>query len=471
MSALASNLKTLYQCPSLWFWHAIGAIFVIDGVVTPLTEPVAGQGAFVKYLLVSFWAGLVTASMMKETLGKPLTFCLPGHQRTVRSAIFAVGAAQALLLSLMVLAYPGLAPMTRIAGMASAAFLGMTAFLLAVWTIFLVRNAAACWGVPVLFLGISGHVFPWLRVTIEDAAIFHPWANAAVVISIGLWTWHWLGRREFARSESGSTFMPMQYLWNRAATERYNCERRIKHLGRHSNAMWQFFEDRFLARMSRLPAYSARRHAAGSRYALLGGILPASPRLVLVTSLAVVAFLAILGFVASSGEIRTLASANLLFVLPALLGMVVQIPAYSTLLVPAGRSTRFRTCLSIGARGAGFAVLFSASLFAVSVAIGASMPEISLAGRKLIYQPMDSGLILSPLLVIPLLYTCQLAFPNNPQIPQTVLLIATVLFALVTPGVFRLGNLPVFAVLAALCWWCFVGSLHHYCFHRDLALN
>jgi ABC-type branched-subunit amino acid transport system ATPase component len=41
----------------------------------------------------------------------------------------------------------------------------------------------------------------------------------------------------------------------------------------------------------------------------------------------------------------------------------------------------------------------------------------------------------------------------------------------VTPGVFRLGNLPVFAVLAALCWWCFGSSLHHYCFHRDLALN
>lgn len=322
-----------------------------------------------------------------------------------------------------------------------------------------------------MFLGLTRQVAPGLGVTLEDAAIFHPWTNAVVLIPIGLWTWHWLGRRQTARAESGSIFMPMQYLWNRTAQERYNRERRINQLERHSKAMWRQIEKRFLKRMNRLPAYSARRHAVGSRHALLGAVLPASPVIVLLTTFAVVAFLVVLGFVASSGEIRTLASANLLFTLPALLGMVVLIPAYSTLLVPAGRSTRFRTCLSIGARGAGYAVLLGAALFAVSVAIGALIPEITLAGRTLVYQPMASGLILSPLLLIPLLYTCQLAFPRNPQISQTVLLIAAVLFVLAAPGVFRWGNFPVFAVLAALCWWCFVGSLHHYCYHRDLALN
>ena len=68
MNALAANLKTLYQCPTIWFWHAIGSILVIDGVLGPLTDPVAGQGTFMKYLIVSFWVGMVTASMMKETL-------------------------------------------------------------------------------------------------------------------------------------------------------------------------------------------------------------------------------------------------------------------------------------------------------------------------------------------------------------------------------------------------------------------
>ena len=44
MRALAANLKMFYQCPTLWFWHAIGLAFIIAGVVEPLGEPVAGQG-------------------------------------------------------------------------------------------------------------------------------------------------------------------------------------------------------------------------------------------------------------------------------------------------------------------------------------------------------------------------------------------------------------------------------------------
>ena len=64
MRALAVNLKTLYQCPAMWFWHLIGVVFFIDGVVGPVVEPVAGHGEFVKFLILSFWAGMATASMI-----------------------------------------------------------------------------------------------------------------------------------------------------------------------------------------------------------------------------------------------------------------------------------------------------------------------------------------------------------------------------------------------------------------------
>jgi len=471
MRALAANLKTLYQCPALWFWHLISVIFIIDGVVQPIVEPVAGQGEFMKFLILSFWAGMVTASMMKETLGKPLTFCMPGHQRTARATIFGVGGAQALLLSLIVLAYPGLDAATRLAGIASVAFLAMTLYLLSVSAMFLVSNAAAFWGIPAVFLGLSRHVFTGARVAIEDAAIFHPLANAAVLIAVALLTWNRLGSRTLARRECGKTFMAMQYLWNRRALERYSRELKIRLLERHSQGLWRFMERRFLARMRRLPAYSALRHRAGSGYILIGEALPSSPAFALIGTLVTLIFLVTLGFAGATEDPTAFSRANLLYLLPAILGIMVQIPLYSTLLVPAGRRARFRTCLAVGVRGAGVLLFVSGALYAASLAVAALAPEITLSGTRFSYLPMDPELILASLLVLPLLFACQIGFPRRPQIPQTVILIIAVGFALAAPGIFGGALVPVLAALTALSWWCFVGPLHHFCYHQDLALK
>ena len=471
MRALAANLKMFYQCPTLWFWHAIGLAFIIAGVVEPLGEPVAGQGDFMKFVIVSFWAGLVTASMMKETLGKPLTFCLPRHQRKVRSVIFGVGAAQGLLLSLIVLGYPGLDGVATAAGMVSVACLAMTVYLLSAAAVFLISNAAAFWGVPVLFLGLFRSVFVGVRVAIEDAALFHPLENGVVLLPLALLVAYRLGSRGLARTECGSTFMPVQYFWNRPTMERYNRERRIRKLNRQSRSLWRWIESRFLARMKRLPAYSGRRFTVGSRYVHFGATLPLSPTLVLMVTLGVVALVASLGFVTTSGRFEGFSRANLLYVVPSILGIIVAIPLYSTLLVPAGRREKYRTCLVVGARGAVFALLVSVALYAVSRAIGILLPEVTLSGRTLAYLPMDPEPILAPLLVLPPLYACQIGFPKRPQIPQTVILVGAVLVAMVAPGALRGALLPVLAVLTALSWWCFVGPLHHFCYHRDLALK
>jgi hypothetical protein len=84
---------------------------------------------------------------------------------------------------------------------------------------------------------------------------------------------------------------------------------------------------------------------------------------------------------------------------------------------------------------------------------------------------MNPELILASLLVLPLLFACQIGFPRRPQIPQTVILVIAVGFALAAPGIFGQALVPVLGVLTALSWWCFVGPLHHFCYHQDLALN
>jgi hypothetical protein len=471
MRTLAANLKTLYQCPAMWFWHLVGVVFLIDGVVKPVVEPVAGQGEFMKFLILSYWAGMATASLMKETLGKPVTFCLPGHQRALRGTIFAVGGAQALLLAPIVLAYPGLDLTTRLAGMASVGCLTATIYLLSVSATFLMSNAAAFWGVPAIFLGLSRQVFTGVRSAIEDGVIFHPWIHAAVLIPVALLTWHRLGRRTLARRECGTTFLALQYLWNRPVLERYNRELKIRQLERRSKKLWGFMERRFLGRVRRLPAYSSKRYLAGSRYVLLGGALPTSPAFVLIGTLVTVIFLVILGFAVPSEDPATLSRANFLYLLPAIVGIMVQIPLYSTLLLPVDRRARFRTCVAVGVRGAALLLLLSAALFAISLAVATLLPEITLSGDRFVYVPMDPELLLAPLIVLPFLFTCQLGFPRGPQIPQTVILVIAVGFAAAAPGVFGKALLPVLGVLTALSWWCFVGPLHHFCYHRDLALK
>jgi len=469
MNAFAANLKTFYQCRGLWFWHAVGALFVIEGVLLPVIRPVTGEGAFMKFLVVSIWLGMVAASMMKETLTRPQTFGLPGHQETVRSVLFAIGVAQALILSLIVLAYPGLSAGATLGGMASLAFGAMTFYLLSVHAMFRLGNAAAFWGVPVLFLGLFRHVFTEVRVAIESALLFHPWANAVVLLAVGPPIWFWLGSRKLARTQCGSSFMPMQSLFDRQVTDRYGRERRLRYFDRYGRRLWRVREMRFLSKMGRLPAYSARRYSRGSLYATLGNVWPVSPLAVISSMVGVVVFLAILGFAPSPESHGGSSRANFLFILPAIVGVVTQLPIYSTLLVPGGRPERFRACLSIGVRAAGVALVLSGALYFASTAIGALIPEITVAGSALGYRSMDPGLSLVTLLLVPLLFTCQVVSPRNSQIGQTVILITATVFGMAAPGIFQGALIPIVAVTTVLTWCLFVGMLHDACHRGDLA--
>jgi len=472
MKALAANLKTLYQCPGLWLWHFIGLVILAGAVSQPLSDPVAAQGKFMPFLLVSFIAGLVIGSVAKEVRWSPFTFCLPGHRSITRSMVFAVGGVQSVLLSLLVLAYPGLRGPTILAGMASAAFLGMTVFLVTVCGTFGLRNAAAFVGVPILLLRVIEHLFFKVSVMIENAALFHPVANLLVLVVVASWTWNRLGNRDAARREVGSAFLPLQSLWSRPVVERFNRAWRLERLERQSKVLWGRVEAWFLSRMRRVPSLSGRRHVIGSRYVIFGSALASSFSVFVLGVIAVALLAALLGFVALTEKHQELSTANVLYLIPCLLGLTVQIPLYSTLLVPAGRKERFRSCLVISLRTAVGALILSAALCASTVAIGTLMPEISLSGEAFTYLPMDPKLGLLPLLVLPLLLACQVGFPRRATIPQTVILVGITLLTLAMPAAFlQQVHLAALVIPGAFCWWLYVGSLHHYCYYQDLALG
>ena len=130
MKTAIVNLYTLVECPAVWFWHLVGGILSLVLVLRPVIRPAAGEGIYCGYLFVLLWAGHVTASLAKETLVKPFTFCLPLHGHAVRRHLLLVGGGLSLLLSLTFLLYPGLSAVEKLSALLSAASLGTAVFLL-----------------------------------------------------------------------------------------------------------------------------------------------------------------------------------------------------------------------------------------------------------------------------------------------------------------------------------------------------
>jgi hypothetical protein len=352
--------------------------------------------------------------------------------------------------------------------MASAACACFTIYLLTVFAIYRIGNAAALWGLPLLFFALTRHVITGVPIAIENAMIFHPWTNAAVLLAVAVSMWFWLGRHELARWLCGSAFLAMQSMFNRAATERYARARRLRNLDRYWTRLWHWADTSFLSRMRRLPALSARRHACGARYSLLGIVAPGSVSTLVLSSLLILAFLSVLGFAPAPPSHGDFSRANFMYILPAILGVVIQLPLYSTLLVPGGRRERYRSCLSIGVTSSAVAMVLGGVLYVVSLAIGVLFPQVTVSDGVLPYRPMDVGPVLMTLFLMPLLFTCQIFSPRNAQIGQLVVLTVMTLFMMAAPGIFGPGLIPTLAVITGLAWWCFVGSLHDACYHRDL---
>jgi hypothetical protein len=470
MRRIAVNLKTLVQCPAIWFWHLIGGVLFLVAVVGPLSEPVAGEGKFMAYLLLSYWAATVISSMMKETLIRPFAYCMPGHRAAVRTTLVALGILLNCSVTLIVFAHPGLNGADAALAYLSASMLGIAFYLLTVYLVFAMRNALAVWGIPILVLWLSSKLFSGALANLEAIVLSRPAEHTAACLVLLVLVWRNLGSRNSARKACGRTFLSMQYMWNRTIIDRYTRSRKIEGLDRQSRKLWRWIESRFLSRMNRLVPFSVRRHALGTRYSILGAVLPSSLAVFLLAVLAFAVFITAFGYIQPENEQASRLMANICYYIPVLLGMTLPIPLYAPLLLPAGRRETFRTCLFLGIIGGVLALATSAALYGLSSAVDSLFPEIILAGKSLRHHPVEQELILFPLVPLPLLFTCQFVFPRRAQFPQTLIMIVALVLLMIVPWAFADLHPAGKAVLLLLAWWSFVGPLHHYCYHRDLAL-
>ena len=126
MSILTANLKHLYQRRGVWLWYLV----IMCQIPMIYSFFLARDGRYLGYLVLSFLSGAIAASIQKEILSKPFSFCLPGHNEIPRRFILWVGVVLNGLLGFVFMFYPGLEFPSVFLVVLAGGVVGLTVYLL-----------------------------------------------------------------------------------------------------------------------------------------------------------------------------------------------------------------------------------------------------------------------------------------------------------------------------------------------------
>jgi len=389
MSVTTANLKLMVQRRSAWFWYIVAIATVLPGVIAMIARPVAGKGRFAIYLIVSLMGGLLTASLTKDVLAKPFSFCLPGHDRMSRRVLFGVGIALNILLALHLLVYPGLSTARIVLTVASAAALGLTVFLLAALLILETRRGGEFIGF--LPLVIFGSIFFDAHVVIEYAIV-----NAAIPIFIltaitSVATWPMLGGRKTQRQHCGAKTVSILDNWNLAKLRRLRRERLAEKLARRRESEGGILARTCLGRIRTSSPLSGKRYVWGTGYELFSRYRFADW---------VKTFVLLLVYMLVFGHMLGGRGANAVLVLSLFACEMLPLPTDRTLLMPASRRDRLLASAFAIAIWALLSVLFMGALYPLSSMAAAVLPPVKLKGVTFIYQPLDPAHLYVPALAV-----------------------------------------------------------------------
>ena len=197
MTALQANLKHFYQRPAMWLWYFILAVTIIPVVILPLTS--AGDKSFSMYLIVSVFLGIIVASMQKEILTKPFSFCLPGYQKNLRRLFLLIGVLVNILLGLIFIRYPGINLPYSLLVICGACFMGMAFYMLAIWITLLGNNSFANIGfAPLVVIGLEA-IGIEVGGVLEHVIITLPLYLIITSFLFCVFIWRYLGNDSLAR--------------------------------------------------------------------------------------------------------------------------------------------------------------------------------------------------------------------------------------------------------------------------------
>jgi hypothetical protein len=232
MRPLTAHLKQLYQCRLLRIAGLFLAIFAMPVLLHKIGQPKSMPLAFA--LMASWGLGTMIARLAADSLGKPFTFCLPNHEKTVHRMLLIVWMALAALfiIEMAALFFLGMAP-------APGIIFGISGLLsISYWLGIAILTRVSAVISPLFYLAAILDIY---LSFIESILLKHPWWTGILCGTASLCAYAELrrggqGRRfcnrplaTFVHSGKGSIidFIPRPKIKNSAPP------RAISALGRH----------------------------------------------------------------------------------------------------------------------------------------------------------------------------------------------------------------------------------------------
>lgn len=463
MTILRANLKHLYQRRALWLWY------IVILCQTPLMLVLLFRPEVNRYLgcmAVSFLMGLVLASLQKEILAKPFSFCLPGHRQVPRLILFYIGAMINALLALAFLVYSGPAFPRAPFVFTAAAFTGMLFYFWGMYLGFVEKpNPIVGISIPLI---VAGAFFRRSDAAVQHIIISWPLLMIAAGAVTCVWVWVRLGCDDLHRRYCGKLIVNDPFgAANRPKAQRFRLARAWTKPGKIRAAISQRVDTSFLAAMASVNLAGRTPHVLAAPYTLAGRFL-ATYRLTSLLGLSsLIAF-----FIVYFGYIPAPGISNMLYIFAAFPLIGFKLLVHPTLLLPEGRREKFYRAVAAAVVAALVGAMALIVLAALSVYLQSILPPITFKERTFTYHAMEVRQFYNFLLFAPVALTLTIIIRRNLLwriVPFVVLMQfwAVLMLPPTMAQVLAVGPIPIVG-LVLLIWLLFLLLLHHHCMKKPL---
>jgi hypothetical protein len=414
MSILTANLKHLYQRRGLWLVYAFLGSVSLPGImmISMAKKPKAGDGMFVMFVMWTMViVGIAAATIQIEVLSKPFSFCLPGHRKIARKFMLLAGLIVSLSYSLIFLRYPGL-DLWQLLPVVLSAFSALLVFYwFGIVVTFLTNNQIGRnqvrWAGLLPFILIVGMFFGLLKI-LENMIIEFPMLFITIGILSSVLAWRWLGDDSIARQYCAKPVLGTFGAWDRSKMQKFS-QASIAVKGDKIFRKAPQVEQFFLARMLKCSAFGVGRYIWGGLYKAFGPALSQGMSNQFLGAFIFFLVLSFFGYMDGymGNEMKMMV---MLFIMPCIAVIVVQLPFYSSMLIAGGRRERIFTSMTLFVTIAILITTAVTVLAAMTILMEKILPDITLWGQTFTFKAADLRLFFIPLLIIPLGFIFNLVF-------------------------------------------------------------
>lgn len=465
MKILAANLRHLYQKKYSSFYAMLFAMPPAVFMVGMLDD---GRGGFVAMSAIAMLSvGMLLGSLSLDVLGRPFSYCLPGHRKVPRQFLFIIGIIACLVEAMIVYTVRRAGFEGPAMTFVSAFFAGSVFYWLGAWLVFRTPMMGVSFAGLPLFIAMGFWFFGGAKfcdnLILNQYFIVIPAGIAAYVLA-----WQYWGKEDLPRRYCGTVLLMMlggKMTVQRQAQMNRAFEEKKKDKGKSSSLIKSEVETFFTNKIASSNSASLSAFVWGRLYESFGVLLSRGYIIFLVIILFLVCFL---GYIVGEGN----GSFMIVFMPIWMLSQACH-SKYSKVPMIIGRRERFWAAVSQSAVISAIFIVLLILFVLLAVSLKPIMPSFSIAGYTLTYQSFDPIFIPTVSLMLPIMFVIGVINRKDANRQACVCLpfiaAAVLSFFLFKPFYPSLKVLLLQGVLLILLGWgCFITVLRYTFFRCDL---